>query len=66
MRGHSITAMDKVLLRMFPEGPEGFKSGLSEGNHHHGSITQPHESSISSKARDLAEPVEKRKALIRT
>jgi Fic family protein len=50
---------EKALLRMFREGPEGFKGGLSAGNY--GTITG---ASPATTTRDLADLVEKG-ALIR-
>jgi Fic family protein len=50
----------KALLRMFREGPDGFKGGLSAGNY--STIT---ETSTATTTRDLADLVEKG-ALIRT
>lgn len=50
----------KALLRMFREGPEGFKGGLSAGNY--STITG---ASPATTTRDLADLVEK-DALVRT
>ncbi|MGP1346145.1 MAG: Fic family protein [Phycisphaerales bacterium] len=51
---------EKALLRMFREGPDGFKGGLSAGNYH--SIT---DATPATATRDLADLVEKG-ALTRT
>ena len=60
LRGTINTRQEKVLLRMFQEGPEGFAGGLSAGNYM--SITR---TSPASARRDLISLVEK-KALSRT
>jgi Fic family protein len=60
LRGQINERQEKALLRMFREGPEGFKGGLSAGNY--GTITGP---SPATTTRDLADLVEKG-AIIRT
>lgn len=60
LRGKLNQRQEKVLLRMFQEGPEGFEGGLSAGNYV--SITG---ASPATARRDLASLVEKR-ALHRT
>lgn len=60
LRGQLNPRQEAVLLRMFREGPEGFKGGLSAGNYV--SIAK---SSPATATRDLAEMVEKG-ALTRT
>jgi Fic family protein len=60
LRGQINERQQKALLRMFREGPEGFKGGLSAGNY--STITG---ASPATTTRDLADLVEKR-ALIRT
>lgn len=59
MRGQMNERQQKALLRMFREGPEGFKGGLSAGNY--STITG---ASPATTTRDLADLVEKG-ALIR-
>ena len=59
LRGHINERQQKALLRMFREGPEGFKGGLSAGNY--SAITG---ASPATTTRDLADMVEKG-ALIR-
>jgi Fic family protein len=60
LRGHINERQQKALLRMFREGPEGFKGGLSAGNY--STITG---ASPATTTRDLADLTEKG-ALIRT
>lgn len=60
LRGQINDRQQKALLRMFREGPEGFKGGLSAGNY--STITG---ASPATTTRDLADLVEKG-ALIRT
>ncbi len=60
LRGQINERQQKALLRMFREGPEGFKGGLSAGNY--STITG---ASPATTTRDLADLVEKG-ALIRT
>ena len=60
LRGQINERQQKALLRVFREGPEGFKGGLSAGNY--GTITG---ASPATTTRDLADLVE-RGALIRT
>ncbi len=60
LRGQINDRQHKVLLRMFREGPEGFKGGLSAGNY--STITG---ASPATTTRDLADLVEKG-ALMRT
>jgi len=60
LRGHINERQRKALLRMFREGPEGFKGGLSAGNY--STITG---ASPATTTRDLADLTEKG-ALIRT
>lgn len=60
LRGQINDRQEKALLRMFREGPEGFKGGLSAGNY--STITG---ASPATTTRDLADLVEKG-ALIRT
>jgi Fic family protein len=60
LRGQINQRQQKALLRLFREGPEGFKGGLSAGNY--GTITG---SSPATTTRDLAELVENG-AFIRT
>ncbi|HEY1502483.1 MAG TPA: Fic family protein [Acidobacteriaceae bacterium] len=60
LRGQINERQQKALLRMFREGPEGFKGGLSAGNY--STITG---ASPATTTRDLADLVEKR-ALLRT
>jgi Fic family protein len=60
LRGQLNQRQETVLLRMFREGPEGFKGGLSAGNY--ASIAK---ASPATATRDLAEMVEKG-ALTRT
>ena len=60
LRGQINERQQKALLRMFQEGPEGFKGGLSAGNY--STITG---ASPATTTRDLADLVEKG-ALIRT
>lgn len=60
LRGHINQRQRKALLRMFREGPEGFKGGLSAGNY--SAITG---ASPATTTRDLADLAEKG-ALIRT
>ncbi len=59
LRGQINERQQKALLRMFREGPEGFKGGLSAGNY--STITG---ASPATATRDLADLVEKR-ALLR-
>ena len=54
LRGQLNARQEKALQRMFREGPEGFKGGLSAGNY--ASIT---EASPATTTRDLADLVEK-------
>lgn len=60
LRGAINDRQEKALLRMFREGPDGFKGGLSAGNYR--TIT---DASLATATRDLNDLVEKR-ALIRT
>jgi Fic family protein len=60
LRGLINERQEKALLRMFREGPEGFKGGLSAGNY--STIT---EATPATTTRDLADLAEKG-ALIRT
>jgi Fic family protein len=60
LRGKINARQEKTLLRMFREGPEGFKGGLSAGTH--STITG---ASPATTTRDLADLVEKG-ALIRS
>ena len=60
LRGQINERQQKALLRLFREGPEGFKGGLSAGNY--STITG---SSPATTTRDLADLVEKG-ALVRT
>jgi Fic family protein len=60
LRGHINERQQKALLRMFREGPEGFRGGLSAGNY--STITG---ASPATTTRDLADLVE-RGALMRT
>jgi Fic family protein len=60
LKGQLNTRQEKALLRMFREGPQGFKGGLSAGNY--STITR---ASPATATRDLAGLVEKG-ALIRT
>ena len=60
LRGQINERQQKALLRMFREGPEGFKGGLSAGNY--STITG---ASPATTTRDLADLVEKG-ALVRT
>ena len=60
LRGQINERQQKALLRMFREGPEGFKGGLSAGNY--STITG---ASPATTTRDLADLVE-RGALVRT
>jgi Fic family protein len=60
LRGHMNERQEKALLRMFREGPEGFKGGLSAGNY--STITG---ATPATTTRDLADLTEKG-ALIRT
>jgi Fic family protein len=59
LRGQLNERQQKALLRMFREGPQGFKGGLSAGNY--ATITG---ASPATTTRDLADLVEKR-ALVR-
>ena len=54
LKGQLNTRQEKALLRMFREGPEGFKGGLSAGKY--GTITG---ASPATTTRDLADLVEK-------
>jgi Fic family protein len=54
MRGRINSRQEKSLLRLFREGPEGFKGGLSAGNY--STITG---ASPATTTRDLADLVEK-------
>lgn len=60
LRGEINARQEKALLRMFEEGPEGFKGGLSAGNYM--TITG---ASPATTTRDLADLVEKG-ALVRS
>jgi Fic family protein len=60
LRGHINERQQKALFRMFREGPEGFKGGLSAGNY--STITG---ASPATTTRDLADLTEKG-ALVRT
>jgi Fic family protein len=60
LRGQINERQQKALVRMFREGPEGFKGGLSAGNY--GTIT---DASPATTTRDLADLTEKG-ALVRT
>jgi Fic family protein len=60
LRGQLNERQQKALLRMFKEGPEGFKGGLSAGNY--GTITG---ASPATATRDLSDLLEKN-ALVRT
>ena len=60
LHGQINARQEKALLRMFEEGPEGFKGGLSAGNYM--TITG---ASPATTTRDLADLVEKR-ALVRS
>ena len=60
LRGQINERQQKALLRMFREGPEGFKGGLSAGNY--STITG---ASPATTTRDLADLTEKG-ALVRT
>jgi Fic family protein len=60
LRGHINERQQKALLRMFREGPEGFKGGLSAANY--STITG---ASPATTTRDLADLTEKG-ALVRT
>ncbi|RYG99670.1 MAG: Fic family protein [Alphaproteobacteria bacterium] len=60
LRGQLNTRQEKVLLRMFAEGPSGFKGGLSAGNY--AKITGAPSTTVT---RDLADLVQLR-ALTRT
>ncbi len=60
LRGHINERQQKALLRMFQEGPKGFKGGLSAGNY--STITG---ASPATTTRDLADLTEKG-ALVRT
>jgi Fic family protein len=60
LRGQINERHQKALVRMFREGPEGFKGGLSPGNYSTMTGTSP-----ATTTRDLADLVEKG-ALIRT
>jgi Fic family protein len=60
LRGQINERQQKALLRMFREGPEGFKGGLSAGNYSTITGTSP-----ATTTRDLADLVE-RGALVRT
>jgi Fic family protein len=60
LRGQINERQQKALLRMFREGPEGFKGGLSAGNYSTMTGASP-----ATTTRDLADLVEKG-ALIRT
>jgi Fic family protein len=60
LRGHINERQQKALVRMFREGPEGFKGGLSASNY--STITG---ASPATTTRDLADLAEKG-ALIRT
>ena len=59
LRGQINERQQKALLRMFREGPEGFKGGLSAGNYSRITGASP-----ATTTRDLADLVEKG-ALIR-
>jgi Fic family protein len=54
LHGQINTRQEKALLRMFMEGPEGFKGGLSAGNY--STITG---ASPATTTRDLADLVER-------
>jgi Fic family protein len=60
LRGQINARQEKAMLRMFKEGPEGFKGGLSAGNY--STITS---ASPATTTRDLADLTE-RGALVRT
>jgi Fic family protein len=60
LRGHTNERQQKALLRMFREGPEGFRGGLSAGNY--SMITG---ASPATTTRDLVDLVQKG-ALLRT
>ncbi len=60
LRGHTNERQQKALLRMFREGPEGFRGGLSAGNY--STITG---ASPATTTRDLVDLVQKG-ALLRT
>jgi Fic family protein len=60
LSGHMNERQEKVLLRMFREGPEGFRGGLSAGKY--STITQ---ASPATATRDLSDLVEKG-ALVRS
>jgi Fic family protein len=54
LRGKLNSRQEKVILRMFAEGPEGFKGGLSAGNY-----SKIADSSPATTTRDLTDLVEK-------
>jgi Fic family protein len=54
LRGQINERQQKALVRMFREGPEGFKGGLSAGNY--GTVTG---ASLATTTRDLADLTEK-------
>ena len=54
LRGQLNQRQEKALLRMFREGPEGFKGGLSAGNYERITGTSP-----ATTTRDLADMVAK-------